>query len=1077
MRALAGWLTDLVDVRRDERVPAALMLLYGFLAMAAFYVLKPVRNSVFVDRVGADNLPYVYVVTAGVVALMMIGYSRFVKRVDRQRLIQATFAVLVASLLAFWWALRGGSSDVTSGAFYVWGKILPVLLVSQFWLVGSLIFDTRQAKRLFGPIGVGLILGGIAGSYVASEATGRVGTENLLLASAALLGLCSTAVWRLDSYMGREVSADARLVEEVSADALRLLLDSSHLRTIAWILGLTIAVGTLVDWQFNKAVELFIAGEDAKTTFFGRFYLLLNVASVLVQLLFTGWILKRYGVGLAVLVLPAALAATSLGILALPALLSAAAAKGAEGTLRYSLDQSTREVLWLPVPTDVRYRVKPLVDLGVYRGGTGLAGLVLLGVVNGLGFGIREVAFVALALTGLWAWFGLRMRHEFRESVKRLIGVRDVRLEELIVKRLDADTLRQLRRALSEGNEEQVLFALRLLEHNAPSGFGEHLVPLLEHESAEVRARAVEMLRDTDPDRYVEAVEPLARDPVLGVRVEAVYFLCSHAEGDTARQIIERMEVSDREVRTAAIACTFRHGGQDERAAGLEKLRGQVRDGDPATRLAAARLLSELDASVPEVEDLLETLLEDEMGEVRREAIRAVGSAGVEALLPRLLERLDVPSERKAVLAALDSFGPDVNRLLLDALGRGEAPPGLWRHLPALVDGLPDAEFPGSLVEAIPEMEDPGVRYAALKGLNKLRRGRPGIDFREGPPEEIASREIRRAYRWIAARDEVADSGAPGRGDGLLAATLGQRARESVERAFRALGLRYGLDDLYVAFTALRSSERLDRRRGVELLENVLPRGILRELLPLVDPDVDAAERRRRAYDAHGVERMTGEKRLEQLAEIGDPWISMLCRMVLGRTIGDAAAGALLQHLEIESRTGGLVPQSEEVSLVDILERAEALRQTDIFDELRTDDLAVLASLVESRRLEEGETLVREGDVSGRLCVVVAGRLEARMQDRHVHPIEPGETVDDFSLLDGGAAHHDVLATEPTTLLVLRRAEFLEILEERPQVAERMLAHLARRLRELETREYELRHDLGAGDDAPTREHEHGSET
>ncbi|MFW6010443.1 MAG: Crp/Fnr family transcriptional regulator, partial [Gemmatimonadota bacterium] len=123
---------------------------------------------------------------------------------------------------------------------------------------------------------------------------------------------------------------------------------------------------------------------------------------------------------------------------------------------------------------------------------------------------------------------------------------------------------------------------------------------------------------------------------------------------------------------------------------------------------------------------------------------------------------------------------------------------------------------------------------------------------------------------------------------------------------------------------------------------------------------------------------------------------------------------------------------------------------TDLFDELRTDDLAALASLVEERHLEAGETVVRDGEMSGRLRVVVKGRLEARMGERTVHTIQPGEAVDDFSILDGGAAHHDVVAAEPATLLVLRRAEFLEILEERPQVAERLLAHLARRVRELE---------------------------
>ncbi|MFW6192186.1 MAG: HEAT repeat domain-containing protein [Gemmatimonadota bacterium] len=1009
-----------MEVRPDEQRPAALMLAYGFLAMAAFYVLKPVRNSVFVDRVGADNLPYVYVATALVVGTLMVGYSRYAERADRQRLLQGTFALVAASLLLFWGLLRTGSSDLTAGAFYVWGKIVPVLLVSQFWLVGSLVFDTRQARRLYGPVGVGLILGGIAGSWIASAATGRAGTENLLLVSVALLGLCSPVVRRLDAHTTADEGGDARLVEEPFGDAFALLRDSSHLRTVAWILGLTILVSTLVDWQFNKAVELFIVGEDAKTAFFGRFFLIVNVASVVVQLLLTGWILKRFGAGLAVLALPALLAAASVGVLAAPVLLTAAVAKGGEGALRHSLDQSTRELLWLPVPTDVRSRVKPLVDLGVYRGATGLAGLALLGAVKGLGLGIQEIAALALGLTAVWMWFGVRMRREFRASVKRLIGVRDIRLEDLIVRRLDAVTLEQLRRVLVDGDEEEVLFALRLLEHHVPEAFGEILVPLLDHPSADVRARAVELLRELDLDQHVGVVEPLVHDPSLRVRVEAVYYLCSHAEEDTVREIMKRMEAEDEDVRTAAIACTFRHGGEDEREAGLATLGRLVRDDDPATRLSAARLLSEIGDAAPGIAALLDELLEDGHREVRFAALEAIGR-----------------------------LGPDARDRELSALRRGEAPPALWSRLPELVDGAPDADLLRSLVENVAGMDDPGVRYVALKGLNKLARGRPELEFRDGPPTTIALREIRLAHRWATARDDVAGVDGEQR-DALLAAALEQRAWESVERAFRALGLRYGLEELYVAFTAVRSTERLDRRRGVELLESVLPRSVFRKLQPLVDPDVDASERRRAGRETHGIQRKSGRERLEELTGGGDPWISMLCRRVLGRELGTEDRETLFRHLEIESRTGGLPPETEEVSPVDILERAEALRKTDLFDELRTDDLAALASLVEERHLEAGETVVRDGEMSGRLRVVVKGRLEARMGERTVHTIQPGEAVDDFSILDGGAAHHDVVAAEPATLLVLRRAEFLEILEERPQVAERLLAHLARRVRELE---------------------------
>ncbi|MBW3536089.1 MAG: hypothetical protein KY453_12900, partial [Gemmatimonadetes bacterium] len=312
--ALKNWLGTLTDVRRDEWKPVALMLFYGFLAMTSYYVVKPARNAIFVDRVGSENLPYVYIITAIVVSLVMVGYSRWVSRIKHLTLLLGTFAFLASNLVLFRWLLLQ-ETFLVSGIFYVWGKLYPLLLVSQFYLVGNLLFTTRQAKRLFGPIGVGLIMGGIAGSSVAGWSTAALGTENLLLLAAGMLGVCAMLVLALSPHMGRgEDAGSRRLVGKVSGDAIRLLFQSAHLRWIAIILMTTILVTTLIDWQFNTAVDMFIPGEDEKTEFFGRFFLALNIASVTIQLLFTSFVLRKWGVGVALLALPAGLLLTSVGI-------------------------------------------------------------------------------------------------------------------------------------------------------------------------------------------------------------------------------------------------------------------------------------------------------------------------------------------------------------------------------------------------------------------------------------------------------------------------------------------------------------------------------------------------------------------------------------------------------------------------------------------------------------------------------------------------------------------------------------------------------------------------------------------
>ena len=264
-------------------------------------------------------------------------------RLSPKRLIPITYGFLASNLVLFSWLLRH-ESLATSATFYTWAKLYPVLTVSQFWLMTDALFEPRQARRLFGFIGAGGILGGIAGGFLAGIAAEAIGTENLLVASAVLITLCAG----IATYLHPEAATDrpTKTIEagghEAVGSAAQIVRESAHLRALSIILTLTIIVSTVVDWQMNKAVELFVAGEDGKTAFYGRFFALLNVASLLVQVVLTSYVLKRFGIRVALLLLPLGLLTGALGVLVHPALWTAALAKGADGTLRYSLDQSTR---------------------------------------------------------------------------------------------------------------------------------------------------------------------------------------------------------------------------------------------------------------------------------------------------------------------------------------------------------------------------------------------------------------------------------------------------------------------------------------------------------------------------------------------------------------------------------------------------------------------------------------------------------------------------------------------------------------------------------------------------------------
>ena len=183
-------LERIVTMRPGEGATAWLMFTYSFLAMTCYNIVKPVTRSKFIADLGADNLPYALLVAGFLIGLLMELHSRAMRRLPRTAIIPVTQGALLALLLTFYVLFSRGAAWASAG-FYLFGMIFGILLISQFWTLANAIYESRQARRLFGFIGGGASLGGMMGSSLTVFVVSRVGTTNLLLVSAAILVACA----------------------------------------------------------------------------------------------------------------------------------------------------------------------------------------------------------------------------------------------------------------------------------------------------------------------------------------------------------------------------------------------------------------------------------------------------------------------------------------------------------------------------------------------------------------------------------------------------------------------------------------------------------------------------------------------------------------------------------------------------------------------------------------------------------------------------------------------------------------------------------------------------------------------
>ncbi len=308
---------------------------------------------------------------------------------------------------------------------------------------------------------------------------------------------------------------------EEARGGLRTLRGSRLLGLIAMLMLATVTIGQLVQWQFYWYVEKNTSVLDQRTSVIGFSFILMGIVGFLFQLIFTGRIHRVLGVGAGMRVLPGTVAVAQLAVVL------AVGSVGvyplvwvlflAEGSLRHSVDQATRELLFLPVAEDLRVRAKAFIDVFVQRFGKGAAAILILVTLKFLP--PASVGVLTLVLAVAWLILTFRARREyvtaFREGLKSGTLQPDAAIDPTDVK-----TVTTLVQSLGSSDPRKVLHSLDLL---ADSGEGRLVPPLLlHHDSAEVRRRTLEVLAATNRVDAAPLVERAMSDPDAGVRTGAM---------------------------------------------------------------------------------------------------------------------------------------------------------------------------------------------------------------------------------------------------------------------------------------------------------------------------------------------------------------------------------------------------------------------------------------------------------------------------------------------------------------------------------------------------------------------------
>jgi ATP/ADP translocase len=456
---LANFFRPIIDVRKGEWSKSLLAFFYFFLSITAYYVLKPARNSLYIEYIGVDNIPYAVIVIAFITLPIISIYAHYSKKIENDKLVSLFLIACVGCLFLFRWAFTFESifiARIVSFVFYVWLTLFSSITVMQFWSLSNDIFDSQSAKRLYGFVGCGGIIGGMTGSSIAKYAT-TLGTENLLLVSAlyiVLMLLVFNFIWyrEKERITSLKIKTDGSLPEKVSKkESFTIVKKSRYLILILLIIALMKIVTVQTEWQYNKFVSIQFSEKDIRTSFFGSIDYYLNVASLIVQLIFTSQILKRYGANIALIPLHLGLCIGSLAVLIFPGIQAAAILKISEGSLRYSINQTATNFLYLPILRTVRYKIRPFIDVVGYQLAKGFGGvltiLYLFLMKNVfMGTDLHQATFISyvnLALLVMWFYVIYSLKKEYPNQIRLFLSsVESKQTDQTEKARIDLNDLR-----------------------------------------------------------------------------------------------------------------------------------------------------------------------------------------------------------------------------------------------------------------------------------------------------------------------------------------------------------------------------------------------------------------------------------------------------------------------------------------------------------------------------------------------------------------------------------------------------------------------------------------------------------
>ncbi|MCI0381910.1 MAG: hypothetical protein L0207_02520 [Chlamydiae bacterium] len=362
----------------QEKLFIICAMLCGFLICSEYAIIRPVSNSLFIHAYSSNFFPYVWLATIPVNLLLVSLYNYLLQKWGCIKLFFIVVSIVIA--VNFTAALFFQKASFIPFAFYIWKEIYVLLMFQQLWSVIHSTIKIDQAKYLYGLFfGMGS-LGAVSGSFLASNFATSLGSEKLLFFTLPIYFLMAL-IYRKMVKNSSANSIQAELSEQNTPSFLhgvRLIKNSNFLLLILSVVIFMQVISCIVDFQFNHYLEINYPNKDFRTEYAAKILSVVHVVTLFLQFIGSFVLIQLLGLKRVHMFVPLFLSLGIIGGLLFPFISFLAFSFVAVKSFDFSLFGVIKEMLYVPLSPEEKFRAKSLIDVFAYRTAKGLASIMIL---------------------------------------------------------------------------------------------------------------------------------------------------------------------------------------------------------------------------------------------------------------------------------------------------------------------------------------------------------------------------------------------------------------------------------------------------------------------------------------------------------------------------------------------------------------------------------------------------------------------------------------------------------------------------------------------------------------------------